>query len=126
VRRGVTPEINALSTALLLGSIGLVGLSLTAQNGGPVYTRAMSVGAALGLGLFGLFSTFGMFASGAFTPVGLLARVILIAAFVWVWRSFEPFREDLADSNRAGKILGWITLFISAVAAFFSAALLFL
>jgi hypothetical protein len=86
----------------------------------------MSVGAALGLGLFGLFSTFSMFASGAFTPAGLLARLILVVSFVWVWRSFGPFREDLADSNRSGKILGWITLFISAVAAFLSAALLFL
>ncbi|NJN44739.1 MAG: ABC transporter permease [Anaerolineae bacterium] len=45
VRRGVTPEINALSTALLLGSIGLVGLSLTAQGGGALYTKAMSLGA---------------------------------------------------------------------------------
>ncbi|HEX2989984.1 MAG TPA: ABC transporter permease, partial [Anaerolineales bacterium] len=44
VRRGVTPEINALSTALLVGSIGLVALSLAAQNGGPIYTRAMSIG----------------------------------------------------------------------------------
>ena len=126
VRRGVTPEINALSTALLIGSIGLVGLSLTAQGGGPVYTKGMSVGAGVGLGLFGLFSTFSMFASGAFTAGGLLARLILLAGFLWVWRSFGSFREDLADSNRSGKILAWITVFITAVAAFLSAALLFL
>lgn len=126
VRRGVTPEINALSTALLLGSIGLVGLSLTAQSGGPVYTRAMSVGAGLGLGLFGLFSTFSMFASGAFTAGGLLVRLILLAGFLWVWRSFGAYREELADSNRSGRILAWITLVISALAAFLSAALLFL
>jgi spermidine/putrescine transport system permease protein len=126
VRRGVTPEINALSTALLLGSIGLVGLSLTAQSGGPVYTRGMSVGAALGLGLFGLFSLFGLFTSGAFTIVGLLVRLLLVAAFLWVWRSFGGYREELADANRSGKILAWITLFIAAAAAFLSAALLFL
>src|SRR5215207_8703786 len=67
VRRGVTPEINALSTVLLLGSIGLVGLSLTAQSGGPVYTLGMSVGAGLGLGLFGVFSLPALFVSDAFT-----------------------------------------------------------
>ena len=32
VRRGVTPEINALSTVLLAASMGLVGLSLTLQR----------------------------------------------------------------------------------------------
>src|SRR5215213_8703778 len=64
VRRGVTPEINALYTALLIGSIGLVGLSLTAQNGGAVYTRAMSFGVKLGLGLYGLFSLPALFVAG--------------------------------------------------------------
>ncbi|HEX5840355.1 MAG TPA: ABC transporter permease [Anaerolineales bacterium] len=126
VRRGVTPEINALSTALLLGSIGLVGLSLTAQSGGPVYTRAMSVGAGLGLGLFGLFSLFSMVASGEATPAGLIVRLILLAGLLWAWRSFWRYREELADANRAGRILAWITLSISAAAAFLSAALLLL
>lgn len=126
VRRGVTPEINALSTALLLGSIGLVGLSLTAQNGGPVYTKGMSVGAGAGLGLFGLFSIFTVLTSGELTASGLIIRLILLAAFLWVWRSFKGFREELADTNRSGKILAWVTVFISAVAAFLSAALLFL
>ena len=123
VRRGVTPEINALSTALLLGSIGLVGLSLSAQSGGPVYTKGMSVGAGLGLGLYGLFSLFAMFASGAFTPGALIIRLILLAGFVWLWRSFGSFREELIDTNRSGKILAWITVFIAAAAAFLSAAL---
>jgi len=126
VRRGVTPEINALSTALLLGSIGLVGLSLTAQNGGPLYTRGMSVGAGLGLGLFGLFNLFTFFASGVSTPGALIIRLILLAGFIWVWRSFKGYREELTDTNRSGKILSWITLFISAIAAFLSAALLLL
>ena len=123
VRRGVTPEINALSTALLLGSIGLVGLSLSAQSGGPVYTKGMAVGAGLGLGLYGLFSLFAMFASGAFTPGALLVRLVLLAGFFWVWRSFNSFREDLADTNRSGKILAWITVIISAAAIILSAAL---
>jgi spermidine/putrescine transport system permease protein len=124
VRRGVTPEINALSTALLLGSIGLVGLSLTAQSGGPVYTKAMSMGAGLGLGLFGLFSLFTMLPSGEFTPGGLIIRLILLAGFVWTWRSLRGYLEELGDANRSGKILAWITVLISAAAAYLSAALL--
>jgi len=124
VRRGVTPEINALSTALLLGSIGLVGLSLSAQSGGPAYTKAMSMGAALGLGLFGLFGLFGMFAAGPFSAGGLIVRLILLSALLWAWRSFGGLREELADANRSGKMLAWITVFISAAAAFLSAALL--
>ena len=126
VRRGVTPEINALSTALLLGSIGLVGLSLTAQSGGPVYTKGMSVGAGVGLGLFGMFSMFAVLNSGELTASTLILRLILLAGFLWAWRSFKGFREDFADTNRAGKILAGITVFIAAVAAFLSAALLFL
>lgn len=124
VRRGVTPEINALSTALLLGSIGLVGLSLTAQNGGPAYTKGMSVGAGVGLGLFGLYSIFVALTSGELVVTSLIIRLILLAAFLWAWRSFKGFREELVGLNRASKILAWITVFISAVAAFLSAALL--
>jgi ABC-type Fe3+ transport system permease subunit len=126
VRRGVTPEINALSTALLLGSIGLVGLSLTAQSGGPVYTKGMSAGAGLGLGIFGLVSLITMFSEESITPGGLLIRLIFLSGFWWAWRSFNGYREDLADTNRSGRILAWITLIISAVAASLSAALLFL
>jgi spermidine/putrescine transport system permease protein len=124
VRRGVTPEINALSTALLLGSIGLIGLSLTAQSGGPVYTKAMSLGAGLGLGLSGLFGMSALFADGTFTPGGLVMQLILLAGFVWAWRSYRSYREELGDANRSGKILAWITVFISGAAAFLSAALL--
>ena len=126
VRRGVTPEINALSTALLLGSIGLVGLSLTAQSGGPVYTKGMSVGAGLGLGFFGLFSTYALINSGEFTAAALLFRLILVAAFVWVGRSYSGYREELANTNKSGRILAWITVFISAVAVLLSAILLLL
>jgi spermidine/putrescine transport system permease protein len=124
VRRGVTPEINALSTALLLGSIGLVGLSLTAQNGGPAYTRAMSLGAGLGLGLFSLFSTMSLLSAGDVAPAGMVIRLILLAGFGWAWRALRGFREDLIDANRSAKILAWMTVLISAAAAFLSAALL--
>jgi spermidine/putrescine transport system permease protein len=122
VRRGVTPEINALSTALLIGSIGLVGLSLTAQSGGAVYTRGMSFGVALGLGLYGLFSLPTLFAS--FTVGGLIVRLLLLAAFVWMWRSYKPYREELDLTNASGKILAWIAVFIAASAAGLSAFLL--
>jgi spermidine/putrescine transport system permease protein len=124
VRRGVTPEINALSTALLLGSIGLVGLSLTAQNGGPVYTKGMSVGFALGLGFFGLFSGFALLTAGEFSAGGVIIRIILLAAFLWAWRSYKSFREEVADANSSGRILAWLTILISTAAAFLSAALL--
>ena len=124
VRRGVTPEINALSTALLLGSIGLVGLSLTAQSGGPVYTRAMSLGAGLGLGFFALFDIVSLASSGGFTTGALIIRLILLVGLLWAWRAFKGYREELADANRSGRILAWITVFISAAAAFLSAALL--
>jgi spermidine/putrescine transport system permease protein len=124
VRRGVTPEINALSTVLLLGSVGLVGLSLTAQSGGPVYTKGMSVGAGFGFGLFGLFRLFALFTSGAFTPSGLIVSLIFLSGFVWARRSYPGYREELETANRSGKILAWISLFIVTVAAFFSAALL--
>ena len=124
VRRGVTPEINALSTALLLGSIGLVGLSLSAQSGGPVYTRAMSLGAGLGLGLFGLSSLVLSLAGGDVNAGGLIIRLLLLAGLFWAWRSFPGYREELVDANRSGRILAWITVFISAAAAYLSAALL--
>ena len=124
VRRGVTPEINALSTALLIGSIGLVGLSLTAQNGGPVYTKGMSIGAGLGLGLFGLVKLVTLFTSGSVTIGGLIIGLILLAGLFWAWRSYKGYFEELGYTNRSGRILSWITLFISMVAAMLSAALL--
>lgn len=122
VRRGVTPEINALSTALLIASIGLVGLSLTAQNGGAVYTRAMSVGAGVGLGLFGLLSLPALFAS--FSVGGLIVRLLFLAAFLWVRRSYGPFRDELNETNRSGIILAWIAVFVTASVVFLSALLL--
>ncbi len=124
VRRGVTPEINALSTALLIGSIGLVGLSLTAQSGGPVYTKGMSIGAGMGLGFFGLLTLPALFAPGAFTVGGLLLHLVFLAAFLWVWRSYKGFLEELAETNRAGKLLAWSTVFVAGFAAYFSALLL--
>jgi spermidine/putrescine transport system permease protein len=124
VRRGVTPEINALSSILLAGSIGLVGLSLTAQNGGPVYTRGMSVGATAGLGLFGLFRLLSLIAPGGFTVGALLLRLALLSGLYFAWRSLGGFREELAEANRSGRILAWLTVFIAGFAAYLSAWLL--
>lgn len=122
VRKGVTPEINALSTALLVGSIGLVGLSLTAQNGGPVYTRAMSVGAGLGVGLYALFSLPTLFAS--FTFGGLIIALILLAGLYWAWSSFAGYREELAETNQSGKVLSWIVLIVVLLISYLSALIL--
>jgi spermidine/putrescine transport system permease protein len=124
VRKGVTPEINALSTALLVGSIGLVGLSLTAQNGGAVYTRAMSVGAGLGLGAYGIMSLPLIFASGVFSLTALIVRILLLSGFYWAWNSFGGYREELAETNDSGKILSWIAVLLVFGAAYLSSFLL--
>jgi len=124
VRRGVTPEINALSSVLLAGSIGLVGLSLTAQNGGPVYTKGMSFGVAVGLGLYSLVSLPAQFAPGAFTIVGLIIHLLFLLSLLWAWRSFKDFKEELDLTNRAGRILAWFVTLIAGGAAFVSALLL--
>ena len=124
VRRGVTPEINALSTALLVGSIGLVGLSLTAQSGGAVYTRAMSVGAGLGLGLYGLLSLPSVFIAGGFSVVTLLVNLVFVAGFYWAWRTYPSYRDELNETNRSGKTLAWIAVVVVTFAAYLSAFLL--
>jgi ABC-type Fe3+ transport system permease subunit len=124
VRRGVTPEINALSTALLVGSIGLVGLSLTAQSGGAVYTRAMSFGTGLGLGLYGLFALVGLLAPGGFSGGVLIINLLLLAGLYWAWRVSRAFFEELNETNRSGKILAWIAVIIVTIASYLSTFLL--
>ena len=124
VRRGVTPEINALSTALLVGSIGLVGLSLTAQSGGAVYTRAMSFGAGLGLGLYGLFSLSALLAPGAFSGGALITNLLFLTGLYWAWRVSGSFLEELHETNRSGKILAWMAVVIVTTAAYLSVFLL--
>lgn len=124
VRRGVTPEINALSSVLLLGSIGLVGLSQTAQSGGALYTRAMSIGAAVGISLYGIFSLSAIFASGEFSVGSLLVRVILLLGVIWAWRSFKGYREEFVEANQAGRILSVVTIFMVVFASYFSMLLM--
>ena len=124
VRKGVTPEINALSSILLAGSIGLVGLSLTAQNGGPVYTKGMSMGATAGIGLFGLLSLPSLFGTGELPVGGLVLRLVLLLGLYFAWRSYDGFNEELTDANRSGRILAWFTVAIAGLAANLSAWLL--
>jgi hypothetical protein len=123
VRRGVTPEINALSTALLVGSMGLVGLSLTAQGGGPLFTRAMGLGAAAGTILFGLSRATQAFGGGAFNPLALiwLAALLLV---VWLWRAAPAWLADLREANAAGRWLAVFSLVVAGAAALISWALL--
>jgi len=124
IRRGITPEINALSTILLFGSIGLVGLSQTAQSGGVVYTRAMTVGAGVGLGLFGISNLFGILSPGEFTAGGLIITLLFLAGFYWAKNSFNGYYEELMATNRSGRILAWLALVVVVIAAYFSALLL--
>jgi hypothetical protein len=65
-----------------------------------------------------------LFAGGASTVGGLILRLVLLAAFYFAWRSYGNFREELADANRAGRMLAWITIFITGFAAYLSAWLL--
>ncbi len=123
VRKGVTPEINALSTSLLIGSMGLVGLSLTAQGGGPLFTRAMGIGAVVGAILSALARVVGMMTGGVFNPaaLGWLAALALLA---WLWRAVPNWLADLREANRAGRVLALFSLVVAGAAAFISLALL--
>ena len=122
VRKGVTPEINALSSILLAGSIGLVGLSLTAQNGGPVYTKGMAFGVAVGMGVYGLFSLPSLFT--AFTIGSLVIHLFLLLALFWAWSALKEFRDELSFTNRSGRLLALFISLIAGSAAFLSALLL--
>jgi len=124
IRKGITPEVNALSSVLLLGSIGLVGLSLTAQSGGAAYTRGMTVGAGLGFGLYGVVRLSTLFAPGGFAISSLILSLLFLAGLYWAWRSFSGFREELAEVNRSGKILAWFATIMVMLAVYFSAYLL--
>ncbi len=123
VRKGVTPEINALSTALLIGSMGLVGLSLTAQGGGPLFTRAMGVGAVLGLMAESLLALTTRLAQGQFALPDLLRLWPFLLLF-WLRGALPGWLSDLREANPAGRVLAVVTLALAAGAAVLGAALL--
>ncbi len=126
VRKGVTPEINALSTAMLLGSMGLVGLSLTAQGGGPLFTRAMGVGVVVGLNLYSFFTiAFQVMVTGQIGwnevlrlwPLLLLLRLLRGS-------SLPDWLAELREANPAVKALAVFTLLLAAGAAWLTVGLL--
>ena len=124
VRRGVTPEINALSTLLLGGSIGLVGLSQLAQSGGALYTRAMSVGAGLGAGLFGLVGLTKLPAELASEPTAIVGQVILLVGFLLAWKSARGYAEEFRLANKAARWLSLFSIMMLAMAAYLSILIL--
>lgn len=123
VRKGVTPEINALSTALLVGSMGLVGLSLTAQGGGPLLTRAMGIGLALGLAVQGLVGLGSHLLGGAFGLLDLL-RLLPLLLLVPAARALPLWLPDLREANPAGRLLAGFALVVTAAVGYISAMLL--
>jgi len=104
----------------------LVGLSLTAQSGGVVYTRGMTVGAGLGFGVYGLVRFSTLLAPGGFAVSSLILSILFLAGLYWAWRLFPGFQEELAEVNRSGKILAWAAVVIVMLAVYFSAYLLLL
>jgi len=124
VRRGVTPEINALSTVLLLGSFSLVALSLTAQAGGPLYTRAMSSGVAAGVATFSLTRIIGLFAGGKFALSNLVYVLMLLIFLPWFWGSLKAWLMDFKEVNVTGKILSVIAIIVLGLAGYFSLLIL--
>ena len=124
IRRGITPEINALSTVLLFGSIALVGLSLTAQSGGVVYTRGMAFGAGLGFGIYGVMRFSSIFVPGGFAVSSLILSLLFLAGLYWAWRSFPNFREEFVVVDGSGKILALLAALIVMAAVILSMYLL--
>jgi spermidine/putrescine transport system permease protein len=117
VRRGVTPEINALSTILLAGSMGLVALSLAAQSGVELYTRSMGLGARLGLALSGLTHL----ASGA-PSTGWFAVYVLLAVtpLLGLRSAGHAWRAEWSSARPAGRALGMLMLATVGVAVLIS------
>jgi spermidine/putrescine transport system permease protein len=124
VRKGVTPEINALSTALLVGSMGLVGLSLTAQGGGPLFTRGMSLGALAGASLNSLVRMAALAGAGSL-GLGAVLRLLPLALLFWAARSGPAWWHDLKGANLSGRLLALFSVLVAGGAAFISMALLF-
>lgn len=124
IRRGITPEINALSTLLLVGSMGLVALSLAAQSGVRLYTLAMGLGARAGLVLLGAYGLL----SGLFLG-SIDARLVLYLLFATLpfLNTKEIFREwqvEQKETNLAGRLLSFLAGLLILAALFVSLFLL--
>lgn len=99
VRRGINPQINALSSLLLLGSMGLVLLSLASQSGGPGFARGLTIGALVGVAGQSLYRI-GALLSGGASPGPMLVRLVLVALGLLALRMLPAWREDLQESGR--------------------------
>jgi spermidine/putrescine transport system permease protein len=124
VRRGVTPEINALSTVLLVGSIGLVALSQTAQSGVALYTRSMALGVAAGAVAFLLYSLAGQIGPGTYSATSLLRAALLLGAVLWARTPARNWYTEFIPTNPSGKILACLILLVVIVATVVSLQLL--
>lgn len=120
VRRGVTPEINALSTVLLIGSMGLVGLSLAAQSGVEVYTRAIGLGTRLGLFLSGASHLLAILSgSQPATQVVLYAGLALLP-LLGGWKALREWWGEWLTAKTAARGLALTTIAVVAFAALLS------
>jgi hypothetical protein len=120
----VTPEINALSTVLLVGSIGLVALSQTAQSGVALYTRSMALGVAAGAVAFLLYSLAGQIGSGTYSATSLLRAALLLGAVLWARTPARNWYTEFIPANPSGKILACLILLVVIVATVVSLQLL--
>jgi|GEM_PF-53462 len=124
VRRGVTPEINALSTVLLVGSIGLVALSQTAQSGVALHTRSMAFGFAVGAAVFALIGLAGQIWAGTFSAASLIHAALLLGVALWARTSARSWYAEFTLANLPGRILAFLILAVVIVATFISLVLL--
>ncbi len=120
VRRGVTPEINALSTVLLVGSMGLVGLSLAAQSGVEVYTRAIGLGGRLGLFFAGASHLLAVALQTEPPSQMLLYTLLTLLPLLGGRRSFVAWRAEWRAARLAGRALSLAAIAIVAFAALLS------
>jgi hypothetical protein len=74
--------------------------------------------------LYGLFRVFTLF--NAFTVVGLIVTLILLAGLYWAWQSFPGYREELSETNDSGKVLAWIALVVVMFISYLSVFILLL
>jgi len=124
VRRGVDPQINALSTLLLLGSMGLVLLSLAAQSGGQAMARGLSIGIVVGVAAQSLYRLITLLGSGGFSLQQIVLRLLLIGLGLLVVRMVTAWRDDLRESSLVNAGLAAGLALISAGVGLVSAWLL--
>ncbi len=124
VRRGVNPQINALSTLLLAGSMGLVLLSLAAQSGGPAVARGLSIGILAGVAGQSLYALVTRAGVEGFAVQQVAVRVVLVALGLLAVRMAASWRDDLRESSLLNAGLAAGLAILSAAAGLISSWLL--